>query len=95
MERPRPSSIAWGVLGASVIAWEVLCPEGELLSERVDSMLEKPTTRAAAVAAVGATALHLLNVFDAVGATQLDPYHQVGKLGRYIKKRTPQIEGVQ
>lgn len=93
MERPRPSSLAWGVLGASVISWEILCPEGELLSERVDTMLEKPGTRAAAVAAVGATALHLLNVFDALGATHLDPYHQAGKLGKYIKKRTPQIEG--
>ncbi|GAA1053893.1 hypothetical protein GCM10009570_24820 [Dietzia natronolimnaea] len=76
-----------------MISWELLCPEGELLSDRVDTMLEKPATRVAAIAAVGATALHLLNVFDAMGATQLDPYHQVGKLGKYVKKRTPQIDG--
>lgn len=87
MERPRPSTVAWGVLGASVLAYEAMCPEDELLSQQCDRWLdsENKFVKFGTYAVIGATALHLANCFDAVKADKLDPYHQLGRLGRYIK----------
>lgn len=60
----------WIALGIGVLAYEVLCPPGELLSEGVDRALTKyPTlTRVA----IGTTALHLLNALP----EHLDPFTQ-------------------
>lgn len=76
MERPRPSTLAWGALGAAVTAYELLCPPGETLSERLDPLLEKPATRAAVIGMVGVTALHLCNALP----KGVDPYYQLTRL---------------
>lgn len=70
MERPKPSSIAWGALAAGVVTFDLLAPEGETLSEAVDRGLEgkyKPLV----VGVVGLTALHLLNLLT----PDKDPIH--------------------
>lgn len=76
--KPRPSHVAWGVLGAGVLAYEVTCPQGETLSEGLDDLLEKSTTKAAIMAAVGVTALHLVNILP----QKIDPYHQLTRYKR-------------
>ncbi|MBH1979934.1 hypothetical protein I8H89_00260 [Candidatus Saccharibacteria bacterium] len=73
MERPRPSSVAWGVLAAGVAAYDVLSPPGETLSERVDDWLEKPLSRSLAIGAIGVTALHLANALP----QRFDPFHRL------------------
>jgi hypothetical protein len=69
---------AWGVLGLGVLAYELACPVGQTLSEGVDRALERH--KLLTTAAVGLTALHLLNVLP----SQLDPFTQ-GL--RFIKPR--------
>lgn len=59
---------AWIGLAAGVVAYDILCPEGEMLSEGVDRGLE--ANRTATIAAVGVTALHLLNVLP----PSVDPF---------------------
>jgi hypothetical protein len=50
---------AWGLLAAGVLAYEVACKEGELLSEGVDDWVAaKPILTRAVIAAL---ALHLAN----------------------------------
>jgi hypothetical protein len=49
----------WAAIGLGVLAYELACPQGELLSEGVDRALDR--NRPLTVAAVGLTALHLLN----------------------------------
>lgn len=78
MERPRPSTLAWGAIGAGVLAYEVLCPKGETLSERLDSPLEKPMKRAAIMTAIGVTALHLSNMIP--NPQKYDPFTRLTKL---------------
>lgn len=75
MERPRPATIAWGVLGAGVIAYDILCPEGETLSEGVDRALECEK-RKLALGAIAITAAHLANIIP----QQIDPFHRVTQL---------------
>lgn len=71
MERPRPSTVAWLAIGAGVSAYELMCPQGETLSERLDPLLEG-RYRHLVAAAVGITALHLMNrIPDSV-----DPFEQ-------------------
>lgn len=64
----------WLAIGAGVLAYEILCPEGELLSEGVDRGLEKHPTLTRL--AIGATALHLLNMLP----EQYDPFHRVSTI---------------
>lgn len=73
MEKPRPSTIAWGVLAAGVAAYDIYSPEGETLSERVDDWLENPISKAVAISAIGVTALHLANVLP----EKIDPFHRL------------------
>lgn len=63
---------AWIALGIGIVAWELSCREGELLSEGVDRALEAHPllTRAA----IGITAVHLANGFDAAGLSRYDPF---------------------
>jgi hypothetical protein len=52
---------AWGVIAAGVLAYELACNEGELLSEGVDDWVAtKPILTRAVIAAL---ALHLGNPF--------------------------------
>ena len=82
MERPRPSTIAWGTLAAGVLAYDYFCPDGEQMSERADEWVEHPIKHAAFATILGATALHLLNRID----PKYDFLHHLGKL-----KPTPEI----
>lgn len=73
MENPLTARRGWIALGAGIVAYEVGCPKGELLSEGVDRALEcRPWL---VRAAVGAVALHLLNVLP----DQIDPIHQIAR----------------
>lgn len=67
------AGIAWGVLIGSVVAYEVLCHNEEMLSCAVDRGLEHPIGRILIPAAVGATALHLLNLLP----ERIDVIHQI------------------
>lgn len=81
MEKPKPSNLAWAILGASVVTYDILAPEGETMSEAVDRALERPVGRILAVGAVALTSAHLLNVFDRFGVQHLDPVHMIANLG--------------
>ena len=74
----RPSTVAWGVLAAGVATYDALCPPGETLSERVDSAIENHPI--ATIVAVGAVALHLLNVYEHYGLERLDVIHRIAEL---------------
>lgn len=65
---------AWAALGAGVVAYELVCPVGETLSEGVDRALE--SHKWLTIAAIGVTALHLANALP----PQVDPYHQALKI---------------
>jgi hypothetical protein len=65
---------AWAVLGASVALYELLCPEGEMLSHGVDKALEKHPV--AVTAAIGYTALHLANLLP----EEIDLFHHAANL---------------
>lgn len=75
MERPRPSTVAWGVLAGGVLAYDILSPRGETLSERADAWIdhENLIVRYGTYAAIGVTALHLSNVLP----PGIDPFHQL------------------
>ena len=62
---------AWGVMAAGIVAYELAAPQGELLSEGVDRALEH--NRLLTTAAIGVTALHLLNVIP----PRYDPFKVV------------------
>jgi hypothetical protein len=73
---------AWGVIAAGVLAYELACNEGELLSEGVDDwMATKPILTRTVIAAL---ALHLGNAvpprFDPVSMG----FHGVRKGSRYL-----------
>lgn len=69
----RASEKAWIGLAAGVFAYDVLCPEGETLSEGVDRALERPRARFATIGAIAITGAHLLNVIP----EKIDPLHHV------------------
>jgi hypothetical protein len=54
------AEVAWGVMGAAVLAYEWLAPENQLLSHAADRAIEKH--RIITTAAIGAVALHLCNL---------------------------------
>jgi hypothetical protein len=65
---------AWAAIGIGVMAYEMACPPGELLSEGADRLIRtRPNlTRAA----IGVTALHLANAIP----ERIDPFTQGLKL---------------
>lgn len=68
----RPSERAWTAIGLGVIAYDVLAPPHETLSERVDDALEvSPYKRAATLGAIALVAAHLGNVIP----QRYDPFH--------------------
>lgn len=71
---------AWTAIGVGVLAYEMVAPEGELLSEGVDRALEHDIGRYLTVGAVAVTACHLLNLLP----EKLDPIHQVANKTRGI-----------
>lgn len=62
---------AWTALGLGVLAYELACPSGELLSEGVDRALNSHP--ALTRAAIGYTALHLMNLLP----ESVDLFHQL------------------
>lgn len=62
MERPRPSTIACVGLVVAAGAYDIVCPEGETISERLDPILERPLGRAFLYPLLGGITLHLLNL---------------------------------
>lgn len=75
MEKPRPSTLAWVGLAASVAAYDILCPEGETMSEGVDRALETRVGRVLALGAIAVTSCHLANILP----QRYDPFHQALK----------------
>lgn len=73
LSKPRPSTLAWGVLIGSVAAYDVLCPKSETISERLDPILERPLGRTLLYGAVGTTALHLCNLIP----EKIDPFSRL------------------
>ena len=74
MENPLTARRAWAGLAAGVVAYEIACPKGELMSEGVDRALENH--RALTTLAIGTVALHLLNVLP----ERYDPIHRLANL---------------
>lgn len=70
----RTSEKAWLGLGLGVLAYDVLSPKGETLSEGMDGMINKHPKLT--YLAVGAVALHLLNIIP----NQIDPLHQASRV---------------
>ena len=78
----------WAAMGVGIAAYEVMCPQGETLSERVDTALEgSPIKRAVTLAAIGVTALHLGNVLPPA----IDPYHWALKW-KHVEKSLETVE---
>ena len=83
MEKPRPSTIAWGVIGAGVSLYELGCPQGETLSERLDPLLEG-RGRYVVLGGIAITAAHLMNLIP----TQVDPFEQgLSRIRQAYKRR--------
>jgi hypothetical protein len=80
MKAERAAGMAWAGLIASVAAYDYLAPEGQTLSEGVDRALEKRPLLTAA--AIGMTAMHLLNIYEHLHIEHLDPIHQLANLAR-------------
>lgn len=78
MERPRPSNVAWGILGAAVALYDYYAPPGETMSEAVDRALQKPLGRVMAIGAVAVTAAHLINLLP----PSVDPIHKLAEVMR-------------
>ena len=71
---------AWTALGAAVIAYEILAPEGQLLSEGVDrALLRYPILTRIGIALV---ACHLVNAIP----ERFDPIHQIAV---HTRRRDP------
>lgn len=70
----------WALIGAVVLAHEIISPPGELLSEGADRALSRHPilTRAA----IGLTALHLANVLP----EPIDPF---SRLTKFLKREAP------
>lgn len=71
-----PSKAAWVGLAAGVAAYDILCPEGETMSEQYDRWLDNPRAKYLAIGAVAVTAAHLLNVIP----EQYDPFTRLTAL---------------
>ncbi len=85
MKQPSPSAAAWAALGIGVTSYDLLCPEGQTLSEGFRRGLEHPIYKYLCAGGLGYTALHLLGVLP----PNLDLFHQTLKVvknetSRYI-----------
>lgn len=74
MERPRQSTIAIGLIGAGITAYELLCDDGETISDGIWDYMERSTpSRIFALGAVGVTAAHLMQILP----ESIDPFKRV------------------
>jgi hypothetical protein len=68
--------MAWVTMALGIVAYELIAPEGQLLSEAVDRFLVKhPVVTRVVVISVAA---HLLNVLP----NRVDPIHQIATISR-------------
>lgn len=75
----RPSDKAWIALFAGVLAWDLLAPPDEMLSEAVDRyMVDHPII---VTTAVGITAAHLLNLLDRRPWCWIDVFAHLARMG--------------
>lgn len=65
---------AWCAIGAFVLAYEIVCPDNELLSQGVDRALERH--KYLTLGAIALTAGHLANVLP----VRYDPFNYITKL---------------
>lgn len=72
MEKPSPATAAWMALGVGVATYELLCPDGETLTEGFREGMNTKLGRAALTGAVLVTAGHLLEVIP----KNYDPFEQ-------------------
>ena len=70
-ERLKPSSGAWIALGIGIAAYDILCPQGETLSEGVDRLMERRHGKAMALGGIALVGAHLANLIP----EQYDPFH--------------------
>lgn len=73
----RTAEKAWIGLGAGILAYEILCPPEELLSEGMDRLIEKHPIATRAI--IGAFALHLANLVP----EKIDGIHH---LSRFVSR---------
>ncbi len=74
----RAASKAWIGLAAGIIAYDVLAPPGETLSEACDRAMERYPV--GTILTIGTVALHLANVLP----QSIDPIHQLAKRIRNV-----------
>lgn len=79
----RPSTYAWTGILASVTAYELTCPQGETLSERLDPLLES-RSRYLVIGGIAVTAAHLMNLIP----ERIDPFEQGLSRVRQAYKRS-------
>ena len=66
----KPANIAWGVIATGVLAYEFLCPEGELLSEGFDGYVSRFPVTARVLPLI--LTLHVINALP----SRFDPVHR-------------------
>lgn len=74
MTRLRPSDRAWIALGAGVLAWDLLCPHGEMLSEA--SARYTAGRPALSRLLIGYVAVHLMHLLPA----RCDPLSRLAEI---------------
>lgn len=72
----REAALGWAALAGLIVAYEVVAPEGQLLSEEMDRALIRWPVASRVVVAI--VALHLLNMIP----DHVDPLHRVATLRR-------------
>lgn len=75
-ERIRPSTLAWGAVIGGVAVYDMLCPKGEMMSERADEWIEHPVKRRLVEAGMACVALHVCNRLS----PRFDPIHRLTQL---------------
>lgn len=76
----RSSDRAWITLGVGVLAWDMVCADGEMLSEASARYAKAHPVIAYAV--IGSVAAHLTSAIP----KQLDPIHGIGTVVRAWKR---------
>ncbi len=79
----RAGDRAWIILGCGVVAWELRCPEGELLSEAADRWVEHHPWLVRAVAFM--LAAHVSNSVN----PRYDLIHQLFRLRNHRRAAEP------
>lgn len=80
----RPSTYAWTGILAGVSLYELTCPQGETLSERLDPLLEG-RAKYLVLGGIAVTAAHLINLIP----ERVDPFEQgLSRIRQSYKRRS-------